>query len=50
MGTAVFNSVNGSCDIEEGDLDVVELNELATARGQVFEEASFEPSLGFHPQ
>jgi hypothetical protein len=32
MGTAVFDSVDGSLEIKKRDLDVIELDELTTAR------------------
>jgi hypothetical protein len=46
--TTVFNGVNRPLQIEECDLDVIEPDELTTARGQLIQRASFEPIWDFH--
>jgi len=47
MRTTVIDSVDRPLQVKEGDVDVVDLDELAAIKWQLLEPTSFDPVLRF---
>ena len=46
VGTTILDGVNDSINIEKGDFDTVDLDELTATSGEFVEAADFGPGLG----